>query len=95
MLPLITLEEHYVSREAESSHFAGFSLELVTKLESLGDTRPSSLQRWLSALGQWEGKQFIDEIQGSKLMSEGNLEMFAYRNTEKLLKVKAALWICS
>jgi len=36
------------------------------------------------------GKQFIDEIQGSKLMSEKELEMFTYRNAEKLLKIKAA-----
>jgi predicted TIM-barrel fold metal-dependent hydrolase len=36
------------------------------------------------------GKQFIDEIQGSKLMTEVEFEMFAYRNAESLLKIKAA-----
>jgi len=39
MLPLITLEEHYVSQEAGSSHFSGFPPALVTKLRSLGDER--------------------------------------------------------
>jgi hypothetical protein len=36
------------------------------------------------------GKQFMDEIQGSKLMSEKELEIFTYCNAEKLLKIKAA-----
>lgn len=43
MLPLITLEEHYISREAGSSHFAGFPQELITKLESLGEERIKDL----------------------------------------------------
>jgi len=34
-------------------------------------------------------KQFINEISRSKLMTEEELGMFAYRNAEKLLKLKA------
>ncbi|KAE9379311.1 putative 2-amino-3-carboxymuconate-6-semialdehyde decarboxylase, partial [Stipitochalara longipes BDJ] len=45
MLPLITLEEHYVSQEAESSHFIGFPQELLTKLKSLGDERIEELDK--------------------------------------------------
>ncbi|GAD94842.1 2-amino-3-carboxymuconate-6-semialdehyde decarboxylase, putative [Paecilomyces variotii No. 5] len=43
MLPLITLEEHYVSsklREVESvDHYAGFPQHIVTKLQSLDEER--------------------------------------------------------
>jgi hypothetical protein len=34
------------------------------------------------------GKRFVDEIQRSKLMSKEDLEMFANRNAESLLKIK-------
>ncbi|KAJ9197916.1 hypothetical protein DTO166G4_2500 [Paecilomyces variotii] len=47
MLPLITLEEHYVSskvREAETEdHYAGFPRHIVTKLQSLDDERIQDL----------------------------------------------------
>jgi predicted TIM-barrel fold metal-dependent hydrolase len=43
MLPLITLEEHYVSREAGSAHFTAFPPELITKLKSLGEERIKDL----------------------------------------------------
>lgn len=33
-------------------------------------------------------KRFVDEIQRSKLMSREDLEMFAHRNAESLLKIK-------
>jgi len=36
-----------------------------------------------------KGKQFIDEIRASGLMKEDELERFAFRNAEELLKVKA------
>ncbi|KAK9235943.1 hypothetical protein V1525DRAFT_239848 [Lipomyces kononenkoae] len=36
------------------------------------------------------GKEFVEEIRKSGLMTEGELEMFAFKNAEKLLKVKAA-----
>jgi len=32
----------------------------------------------------------IEELQGGKMMSGGDLEMFAYRNVENLLGLKAA-----
>jgi hypothetical protein len=35
------------------------------------------------------GKEFIEQIRKSSLMDEMQLEMFAYRNAESLLKVKA------
>jgi hypothetical protein len=35
------------------------------------------------------GKEFIEQIRKSSLMDENQLEMFAYRNVESLLKVKA------
>jgi len=35
------------------------------------------------------GKEFIGEIQKSGLLKDGELEMFAFKNAEKLLKVKA------
>jgi predicted TIM-barrel fold metal-dependent hydrolase len=35
------------------------------------------------------GKEFIEQIRKSSLMDEKQLEMFAYRNAERLLKVKA------
>jgi predicted TIM-barrel fold metal-dependent hydrolase len=35
------------------------------------------------------GKKFIEQIRKSNLMDEKQLEMFAYRNAESLLKVKA------
>lgn len=37
------------------------------------------------------GKEFIEQIRKSSLMDEKQLEMFAYRNTESLLKVEAKL----
>lgn len=45
MTLVITLEEHYVSQEAGTSHFAGFPQELVTKLESLGEVRIKDLDK--------------------------------------------------
>ena len=36
-----------------------------------------------------KGKQFIDDIRNSGLMKEDELEKFAFRNAESLLKVKA------
>jgi predicted TIM-barrel fold metal-dependent hydrolase len=36
-----------------------------------------------------QGRDFVMEIQKSGLMSEEEMEMFAYKNAEKLLKVKA------
>jgi hypothetical protein len=35
-----------------------------------------------------KGSQFIDEIQGNRLMTQVGFEKFAYRNTESLLKIK-------
>jgi hypothetical protein len=37
-----------------------------------------------------EGKLFIKELQGGKMMSGGDLELLAYRNEENLLGLKAA-----
>ncbi|KAK9366790.1 decarboxylase orsB [Lipomyces kononenkoae] len=34
------------------------------------------------------GKEFVEEIRKSGLMTEGEMEMFAFKNAEKLLKVK-------
>jgi predicted TIM-barrel fold metal-dependent hydrolase len=49
MLPLIALEEHYVSakvREAELvDHYASFPPHIVTKLQSLGDERIQDLDK--------------------------------------------------
>lgn len=49
MLPLITLEEHFISsklRAVESvDHFVGFPQHIVAKLESLGDERIQDLDK--------------------------------------------------
>ena len=37
-----------------------------------------------------KGKEFVEEIQKSGLLTDNELEMFAFKNAEKLLKVKAS-----
>lgn len=47
MAPIITLEEHYISsnKNVSRAQFKGFPKQILTKLESLDDTRVSDMDK--------------------------------------------------